>query len=207
MALSGRGLDRVSQEGFTMAENISAMSTATAEIDPAVPHVPRVLDYLLGGEANFESDRAAAAYAFANWPGEPGGLEGVRVDVREARGALRRIVTYMAEDCGIRQFLDIATGLPTVDNTHLTARAVAPGSRTVYVDNDPLVVAYSRQLLAAENGADGEQTVFLEGDFRDPQDVIGRASATLNFTEPVGIVLFGDAALPRGLHRPAPPVR
>jgi O-methyltransferase involved in polyketide biosynthesis len=157
-------------------------------IDPNVPHVPRVLDYLLGGSANFESDRMAAQYAFANWPGEVGGVDGVRVDIREARGALRRIVTHLTRDCGIRQFIDIAAGLPTVDNTHLSARAVSPDCKVVYVDNDPLVVSYAQELLAAE---EDEGTVFLLGDFRDPQDIVRRAAETLDLTQPVGIILFG----------------
>jgi hypothetical protein len=174
-----------------VTETWSATTTANAEvvtIDPNVPHVPRVLDYLLGGTANFESDRMAAEYAFANWPGDVGGVDGVRVDIREARGALRRIVTHLTRDCGIRQFIDIASGLPTVDNTHLSARAVSPDCRVVYVDNDPLVVSYAQQLLAAEPA---EGTVFLSGDFRDPRDIVRRAGQTIDFTRPVAYILFG----------------
>jgi O-methyltransferase involved in polyketide biosynthesis len=170
----------------------SSATTITQEeavtIDPNVPHVPRVLDYLLGGSANFESDRTAAQYAFANWPGEVGGVDGVRVDIRAARGALQRIVTHLVRDCGIRQFIDIASGLPTADNTHLAARAVSPDCKVVYVDNDPLVVSYAQQLLAAEGG---EGTVFLLGDFRDLRDIVDRAAQTLDLTQPVGIILFG----------------
>jgi S-adenosyl methyltransferase len=161
---------------------------SVVQIDPSIPHVPRVLDYLLGGTANFESDRAAAEYAFANWPGEVGGVDGVRVDIRAARGALERIVSYLAGECGIRQFLDIASGLPTMSNTHEAARSVAAGCKTVYVDNDPLVVAHAELLLAAANEA---ETVFLHGDFRELPDIIRRAGQTLDFTQPVGVVLFG----------------
>jgi hypothetical protein len=161
---------------------------APAGVDPAIPHVPRILDYLLDGTAHFQSDRAVAEQAFAAWPGETGGVEGVRVDIREARESLRRIVGYLAGECGIRQFLDFATGLPTMNNVHEAARAAASGCRVVYVDNDPRVAVHARHLLASET--DGN-TVFLEGDFCDPQDVLRRAGKTLDFTKPVAIVLYG----------------
>jgi hypothetical protein len=161
---------------------------APAGIDLAIPHVPRILDYLLGGTANFESDRIVAEQAFAAWPGEVGGVDGVRVDIGEARDSLRRIVGHLAGECGIRQFLDIASGLPTMNNVHEAARAVASGCRVVYVDNDPVVVAHARHLLASET--DGT-TVFLNGDFRAPQDVLRTAAETLDLTEPVAIILYG----------------
>jgi hypothetical protein len=161
---------------------------APAGVDPTIPHVPRILDYLLDGTANYEIDRVVAGQAFAAWPGEVGGVAGVRVDIFEARDSLRRIVGYLAGECGIRQFLDFASGLPTENNTHLAARAVADGCRTVYVDNDPRVVVHAQHLLASET--DGN-TVFLEGDFRDPQDVLRRAADTLDFSQPVAIILYG----------------
>jgi O-methyltransferase involved in polyketide biosynthesis len=157
-------------------------------VDPVTPHVPRILDYLLGGTANFASDRAVAAHAFAAWPGAVGGVDGVRVDIGEARDSLRRIVAHLAGECGIRQFLDFASGLPTMNNVHEAARAAAAGCRVVYVDNDPRVVTHARHLLSSEEGAD---TVFLQGDFRDPQDVLRRAAGTLDFTRPVAIILYG----------------
>lgn len=184
-----------------MTEN-KPTEQAPPGIDPAIPHVPRILDYLLGGTANFESDRIVAQQAFAAWPGEVGGVDGVRVDIFEARDSLRRIVEYLAGECGVRQFIDIASGLPTENNTHLAARRVAEGCRTVYVDNDPIVVTHSQALLAAET--DGE-TVFLNGDFRDPQDVLRRAAETLDFSQPVAFVLYGmlhfleDSEGPEGL--------
>lgn len=164
------------------------LEQAPKGVDPTIPHVPRILDYLLGGSANFESDRVVAEQAFAAWPGEVGGVDGVRVDIHEARDSLRRIVGHLAGECGIRQFLDIASGLPTMNNVHEAARAVASGCRVVYVDNDPIVVAHAQHLLATET--DGN-TVFLEGDFCDPKDVLHRAAETLDFTEPVAIVLYG----------------
>ncbi|MFR9797585.1 SAM-dependent methyltransferase [Streptomyces sp. MS06] len=165
-----------------------AEQTAPEGVDPLVPHVPRVMDHLLGGTANFASDRQAAEYAFAAWPGETGGVEGVKVDIGHARGALARIVRHLAAECGITQFLDIASGLPTMDNVHLSARSAAPDTRVVYVDNDPVVVAYARHLLADET--DGS-VAFLEADFHDPQDVLSRAARTLDFSRPVALILFG----------------
>jgi hypothetical protein len=174
-----------------MAENQPAtMSTEQAPpgVDPTVPSVARILDYLLGGTANFASDRAVAERAFAAWPGEVGGVDGVRVDIRAARDSLGRIVGHLAGECGIRQFLDFASGLPTMGNTHEAARAVAAGCRVVYVDNDPRVVTHAQHLLASEPAG---ETVFLQGDFRDPQDVLRRAGETLDLTQPVAIVLYG----------------
>ena len=184
-----------------MTEN-KPTEQAPPGIDPAIPHVPRILDYLLGGTANFESDRIVAQQAFAAWPGEVGGVDGVRVDIFEARDSLRRIVEYLAGECGVRQFIDIASGLPTENNTHLAARRVAEGCRTVYVDNDPIVVTHSQALLASET--DGN-TVFLNGDFRDPQDVLRRAAETLDLSQPVAFILYGmlhfleDSDGPEGL--------
>jgi S-adenosyl methyltransferase len=173
-----------------MTENIPTMVSEQVPdgVNPAVPHVPRILDYLLDGTANFEVDRAVAQQAFAAWPGEVGGVDGVRIDIREARESLGRIVRYLAGERGIRQFLDFASGLPTMNNVHEAAQAVADGCRVVYVDNDPQVVAHAEYLLAPES--DGN-TVFLEGDFREPQDVLRRAAATLDFSQPVAIILYG----------------
>ncbi|MFF4214500.1 SAM-dependent methyltransferase [Streptomyces sp. NPDC001796] len=178
----------MSQSAASHREGATVTDAAPEGIDPRIPHVPRVLDYLLGGTANFECDRQAAAHAFAGWPGETGGVEGVKVDIRHARGALGRIVRHLVKDCGVRQFLDIASGLPTMDNVHLAARSAAPDAKVVYVDNDPLVVAHARHLLAEDT--DGGVS-FLQGDFHDPQDVLARASRTLDFSQPVALVLFG----------------
>jgi hypothetical protein len=170
-----------------VAENSVTPAGLPPEVDPSVPHVSRVLDYLLGGTANFEIDRAVAAQAFAGWPGEVGGIDGVRVDIGGARDALSRIVTHIAAEGGVRQFLDICSGLPTENNTHEAAQRVAPESRTVYVDNDPVVVAHARHLL----GDTGGKVAFLEGELSRTHDIIDRAAATLDFDQPVGIILFG----------------
>ncbi|MER0449901.1 SAM-dependent methyltransferase [Streptomyces sp. Edi4] len=171
-----------------MSENSSAprLEEAPVGVNALIPNTARIMDYLLGGSANFASDRAVGDTAFVNWPGEPGGVEGVRVDLHAARDALGRIVTHLAGDCGIRQFLDLASGLPTMGNTHEAARAAAPGCRVVYVDNEPSVVAHGQALLASD-----PDTVFLDGDFRDPGDILRRAAKVLDFSRPVGLILFG----------------
>jgi len=171
-----------------MPENSSttAVEEAPVGVNAMIPNSARIMDYLLGGNANFASDRAVADNAFVNWPGDPGGIDGVRVDLHAARDALQRIVGYLAGECEIRQFLDLASGLPTVGNTHEAARAVATGCRVVYVDNEPSVAAHGQSLL--DSDAD---TVFLDADFRKPKDILGRAAATLDFSKPVGLILFG----------------
>lgn len=162
------------------------LEEAPVGVNAMIPNTARIMDYLLGGSANFASDRAVGDNAFVNWPGEPGGVEGVRVDLHAARDVLGRMVGYLAGECGIRQFLDLATGLPTMGNTHLAARSAAPGCRVVYVDNEPSVAAHGQFLLA-----DDPDTVFLDADFRDPKDILRRAAATLDFSRPVGLILFG----------------
>lgn len=171
-----------------MSENPSTTSPEEAPVgvNAMIPNTARIMDYLLGGTANFASDRAVGDNAFVDWPGETGGIEGVRVDLHAARDALRRIVGHLAGECGIRQFLDLASGLPTMGNTHEAARAVASGCRVVYVDNEPSVAAHGQYLLASD-----PDTVFLDADFRDPKDILSRAASTLDFSRPVGLVLFG----------------
>jgi hypothetical protein len=155
----------------------------TTAFDPNVPHVARVLDYLQGGTDNFEADRQVAEFAFAAWPGGD-----VRVDIRAARAALVRIVKFLTADAGIRQFLDIGTGLPTAQAVHEVSRAIAPESRVVYIDRDPVVIEHAHQILADMPPA---STAFLEGDMHDPAKILQDAAAVLDFTQPVGIILFG----------------
>jgi len=133
------------------SDGLTGPERELAEIDTSVPHATRVYDYLLGGKANFSVDRAAAERAYAAWPG---GLDGVRADARAHRAVLGRIVRYLARDAGIRQFLDIGTGIPKEDNVHEVAQREAPESRVVYVDRDPIVLAHAHQLLrSAPEGA------------------------------------------------------
>src|SRR5215467_11826667 len=115
---------------------------AVPAFDTRTPHPARIYNYWLGGKDNFEADRDAARAAMAANPG-------IVADVRANRAFLARAVRYLVAEAGIRQFLDIGTGLPTADNTHEVAQAVAPESRIVYVDNDPIVLTHARALLSS----------------------------------------------------------
>jgi hypothetical protein len=161
----------------------SAGTTSEPEIwgkfDSRVAHISRVYDYWLGGKDNFEADRQAAEIMMREIPHV---VEGVRGN----RAFLARAVRYLAGECGIRQFLDIGTGLPAANNTHEVAQAVAPDARVVYVDNDPLVLAHARALLT---GADEGTTDYLDADMRDPERILRGATATLDLTRPVAIML------------------
>ena len=155
------------------------------EIDTSVAHVTRVYDYLLGGKANFAVDRKAAEQAYAAWPG---GLDGVRADARAHRALLGRIVRYLAGEAGIRQFLDIGTGIPKENNVHEVAQQVAPRARVVYVDYDPIVLAHAHKLLTSTpEGA----CAYIYGDLRNPEAILQKAADTLDFGRPIAIVLFG----------------
>jgi SAM-dependent methyltransferase len=147
--------------------------------DTSVAHSARVYDYWLGGKDNFAADRAAAEQVIEVRPA-------IRTDVRANRAFLGRAVRYLAGPAGIRQFLDIGTGLPSADNTHEVAQSVARDSRIVYVDNDPIVLAHARALLtSAPEGV----TAYLDADLRDPETILARAGHTLDLTQPVAIML------------------
>ena len=140
----------------------------------------RVYDYWLSGKDNFTADRVAGEETIAAFPG-------IRLSAQANRAFLRRTVRYLAAAEGVRQFLDIGTGLPADNNTHEVSQAVAPESRVVYVDNDPLVLAHARALLTSD--PDGV-TAYLDADLRDTDAILEQAAATLDFTRPVGIVLL-----------------
>jgi len=149
--------------------------------DTSVAHPARVYDYWLGGKDNFAADREAAERVLAVSPG-------LRFRVRANRAFLARSVRYLAGEAGIRQFLDIGTGIPSANNTHEVAQAAAPDSRIVYVDNDPIVLAHARALLTStEQGA----TDYIEADLRDTHAILDRAASTLDFGRPVAIMLLG----------------
>jgi hypothetical protein len=155
--------------------------TDPAQLDTDVPHSARVWNYLLGGKDNFAADREAADYAVRLMPE-------LVLSARANRQFLGRAVRFLAGEGRIRQFLDVGTGLPTADNTHEVAQAVAPDARVVYVDNDPLVLTYARALLTSSpQGA----TDYLEADVGDPQTVLRAAAATLDFGLPTAVVLSG----------------
>ena len=149
--------------------------------DTSVAHPARVYDYWLGGKDNFAADREAAERVLAVSPG-------LRFRVRANRAFLARSVRYLAADAGIRQFLDIGTGIPSANNTHEVAQSVAPDARIVYVDNDPIVLVHARALLTGtEQGA----TAYIEADLRDTADILAQAARTLDFSQPVAIMLLG----------------
>jgi hypothetical protein len=154
-----------------------------ADIDTTVAHAARVYDWLSGGVDNFEVDRQAAIHASADMPG---GLHGAKANVRANRDFLGRAVRWLAGEAGVRQFLDIGTGIPSTDTVHGIAQQVAPASRVVYVDYDPIVLAHAHTLL---NSTTEGATAFVNGDLRDPQDILLRAEATLDLGQPVAVVL------------------
>ncbi|MFF6949520.1 SAM-dependent methyltransferase [Streptomyces iakyrus] len=148
-------------------------------IDSSKAHPARVYDVFLGGKDHYPADRNAAAAALA---ANPRGY----LDVRHNRDFLRRAVTALVEQDGIRQFLDIGTGLPTAENVHQIAQRVAPESRVVYVDNDPVVLAHARALLTS--GPEG-RTDYIDADLRDPAHILEQAAKTLDFGRPVALCL------------------
>jgi S-adenosyl methyltransferase len=172
--------------GVTVSEaNLGAGREQWPEIDTSVAHVARVYDYLLGGKANFAVDREAAERAYAAWPG---GLGGVRADARAHRALLGRVIRYLAAEEGIRQFLDIGTGIPREDNVHEVAQRVASDARIVYVDYDPIVLAHAHRLLTSTpEGA----CAYIRGDLREPTQILREATSTLDIGQPVAILLFG----------------
>lgn len=148
-------------------------------IDSSKAHPARVYDVFLGGKDHYQADRDAAAAALA---ANPRGY----LDVRHNRDFLRRAVTTLVEQDGIRQFLDIGTGLPTAENVHQIAQRVAPESRVVYVDNDPVVLAHARALLTS--GPEG-RTDYIDADLREPARILEQAVKTLDFDQPVALCL------------------
>ena len=150
-------------------------------IDSTKVHPARRYNYWLGGKDNFAADRASADEIEKAFPT-------IRLTAQENRAFLRRAVGYLTADAGIRQFLDIGTGLPTADNTHEVAQRIAADSRIVYVDNDPLVLVHARALL---NSSSHGKTAYLEADLRRPDDILGdpQLTATLDLTRPVALVL------------------
>jgi len=155
--------------------------TATdPRLDIGVPHIARVYDYWLNGKDNFTVDRVAAEAAIAAFPG-------IRESAQANRAFLARTVHYLTAAAGIRQFIDIGTGLPSASNTHEVSQAAAADSRVVYVDNDPLVLAHARALLTSNPAG---ATAYLDADLQDTETILEEAARTLDFTRPVGIMLL-----------------
>jgi S-adenosyl methyltransferase len=151
-----------------------------ASFDTSVAHIARVYDYWLGGKDNFAADRAAAEQAIAAYPD-------IVFSVRANRAFLARVVRYLAVEAGIRQFLDIGTGIPASNNTHEVAQSAAPDCRVVYVDNDPIVLSHARALLTS--GPHGA-TSYLDADLRDTGRVLDAAAGMLDFSRPVAVMLM-----------------
>ncbi|MGD0699722.1 MAG: SAM-dependent methyltransferase [Trebonia sp.] len=149
-------------------------------LDTGVPQVARVYDYWLSGKDNFRADRVAGEEAIKAFPG-------IRLSAQANRAFLRRTVRYLTGSEGIRQFLDIGTGLPAASNTHEVSQSVAPESNVVYVDNDPLVLAHARALLTSRPEG---HTAYLDADLREPGTILDQAAGILDFTRPVAIMLL-----------------
>jgi hypothetical protein len=153
------------------------------DIDTSKPHTARIYDYYLGGKNHFAADRETAAKLAIDWPS-------VNVAAREQRKFLGRVVRYLAAEAGIRQFLDIGTGLPTTNNVHEVAQAVDPSCRVVYVDNDPLVLAHARALLTS---APEGRTAYIHADLCDPGAILANQATkeVLDFSRPIALMLVG----------------
>ena len=149
------------------------------DFDTSVAHIARVYDYWLGGKDNFEADREAGEEALAAYPD-------LVSSVRANRAFLARGVRFLAAEAGVRQFLDIGTGIPSANNTHEVAQSVAPASRVVYVDNDPIVLAHARALLVG--GPEGV-TDYLDADLRETETILDYARGLLDFSQPVAVML------------------
>jgi hypothetical protein len=148
--------------------------------DTSVAHQARMYDYMLGGKDNYAADRAAVEATLKVYPD-------AAFTARANRAFLGRVIRYLAGEAGIRQFLDIGTGIPTAGNTHEVAQAIAPQSRVVYVDYDPVVLAHARALLtSSEAGA----TEYIDADLRDTPAILAQAAKLLDFTKPVAVTLI-----------------
>lgn len=148
--------------------------------DTSVAHQARIYNYVLGGKDNYAADRAAAEAWMKIYPQ-------LTFDMRANRAFLGRVIRYLAGEAGIRQFRDIGTGIPTAGNTHEIAQEVAPESRVVYVDYDPVVLAHARALLVSHAAG---ATDYIDADLRDIGTILNRARQVLDFTKPVAITLL-----------------
>ncbi|WAU79037.1 SAM-dependent methyltransferase [Streptomyces sp. Qhu-G9] len=154
---------------------------ARQRIDTSVPHSARIWNYWLGGKDNYPVDEEAGDAYTAVFPG-------IVTIARSSRAFLGRSIRYLVEEAGIRQFLDVGTGLPTVDNTHEVAQRLAPESKVVYVDNDPLVLAHARVLLTSSpEGA----TDYVDASLYTPDSILEAAARTLDLTRPTALILSG----------------
>ncbi len=169
------------------------------EIDVSRPHAARMYDYFLGGKDHFAADRETAEIALQSY-------SAVRTGVRENRSFLGRAVRFLAEEAGIRQFLDIGTGLPSANNVHDVAQSVDPSCHVVYVDNDPIVLTHAKALLTSTPEG---RTAYIDADLREPEKILTHPACRelLDFSQPIGLLLVAvlhfipDADDPRAIVR------
>ncbi len=179
--------DPAGRTGMAVADDsgspapVGEAAAAPPGIDVTKPHSARIYDYFLGGKDNFAADRETAGQVLRTWPT-------VRTAARENRAFLNRAVRYLAAEAGIRQFLDVGSGLPSASNVHEVAQAIAPESRVVYVDNDPIVLAHARALLASH--PDGV-CAYIDADLRQPERILSHPAIrpALDLTQPVALML------------------
>ncbi|MET8804129.1 SAM-dependent methyltransferase [Streptomyces sp. NPDC004546] len=163
-----------------MTDPATTPETAMGQkIDTSVPHSARIWNYWLGGKDNYPVDEQAGDAYTAVFPG-------IVTIARSSRAFLRRNITYLVREAGIRQFLDVGTGLPTAENTHEVAQRLAPEARIVYVDNDPMVLAHARALLYSS--AEGA-TAYIDANVTAPERILEAAAETLDFDRPVALIL------------------
>ncbi len=165
-----------------------------SRLNTDVPHSARIWNYWLGGKDNFAADRAVGEQVKQVYP------DVVEVALA-SRAFLGRVVRHLAGEVGIRQFLDLGTGLPTADNTHEVAQRIAPDAKIVYVDNDPLVLAHARALLTSSPEG---VTTYVDADVRDPDSILEAAAATLDFTQPIAVMMLGILGNVADDDRPGP---
>ena len=161
-------------------DRVTGSGGEPSPFDTSVAHVARVYNYWLGGKDNFAADRAAGEQAIKAFPGIP-------LSARSNRAFLARTVRFLAGEAGIRQFLDVGTGIPSANNTHEVAQSAAPAARVVYVDNDPIVLTHARALLASDPAG---ATDYIDADMRDPQQILAQAGRLLDFSRPVALMLM-----------------
>lgn len=161
-------------------QEVSDSRDGRVSFDTSVAHVARVYDYWLGGKDNFAADRAAGDQAIAAFPNIP-------LSARANRAYLARVVRFLVGEAGIRQFLDIGTGIPTANHTHQVAQSIVPESRVAYVDNDPVVLSHARALLNSQSPG---STDYIDADLHDPQKILDGAVRLLDFSRPVAVMLM-----------------
>jgi hypothetical protein len=161
--------------------DLTAHDLPIAEIDTSRPHPARMYDYYIGGKNHFAADRELADAALTHWPSG-------RIGLRENRRFLGRAVRYLAGEAGIRQFLDIGSGLPTTANVHEIAQGVDPSSRVAYVDNDPMVLTHARALLTS---APQGRAAYIQADLKSPSDILSSpvVRSVIDFDQPVALML------------------